>query len=96
MTLRRSLLAIVGIGLVLGIIGALIGAAIGLLIPDFYRTVFRIAPGEGINLVSLGTGLGLTQGISFGIGVGLVVVIVCAWREVRLAQCGSKTPSVKS
>ncbi|MBL8849067.1 MAG: hypothetical protein JNG89_05260 [Planctomycetaceae bacterium] len=92
MTLRQSIITVLALAAALGVIGATIGASIGLLLPDFYRTVFRVPAGADINMVALGTGLGLTQGLTFGIVVGVVIVIVAAWREVRLAQCKSPPP----
>ncbi|TWT56843.1 hypothetical protein KOR42_01980 [Thalassoglobus neptunius] len=69
------------------IVGAVLGAGIGWMVaswtPTYYRTVFGLPDATLEELRELGTGVGMLQGLGTGIAVGLIVVLIVAWYEVR-------------
>jgi len=65
-------------------VGAGIGWAVGTYSPGYYRSVFRSGNEPWFDPVAVGVGLGLTQGVAGGVVVGLAVVAILTWREVRL------------
>ncbi len=92
MTIRRAIGTILSCTLMLAMIGAGIGYGIGVLAPGYYRTVFfRSGREPGFQPVSVGVGLGLTQGTTGGVIVGLAVVALLCWRETRI-QPQSNSP----
>lgn len=76
--LLRGLLTIAGSGAVFGVLGLVIGLGIGAFLPDYYHAVFN---SSSLNTVHVGIGLGATQGLATGLGIGCLVVIVTAWRQ---------------
>ncbi|MEW4489364.1 hypothetical protein AB1L42_14880 [Thalassoglobus sp. JC818] len=76
------------ITMVSGVVGATLGAGIGRsiasLTPAYYRTVFRLPDDATLKeLQELGTGLGMLQGLGTGLAVGLVIVLIVTWYEIR-------------
>ena len=63
--------------------GCSVGGLLGVLLPDYYRTVFRFsAPNSEV--WKIGAGLGLTQGLVAGIAIGCVVLLSTAWYKSRM------------
>ena len=58
--------AVFGCLLVGGVLGAGIGAALGAMVPSYYRSVFSAGDDPSFDPLSVGIGLGLTQGCVFG------------------------------
>jgi hypothetical protein len=83
MTVRSAIATIVGCTLLVAAIGVTVGYALGALAPGYYRSVFRSGREPGFDPVSVGVGQGLTQGTAGGVVVGLAVVALLCWREVR-------------
>lgn len=79
MTFPRAVLLVAGTAAACTAIGAGIGAGMGYFNPDYYRAV--LPKSTDLDHVSVGLGLGLTQGLA----VGLVIVGVLTWQHVRLA-----------
>jgi hypothetical protein len=67
-------------------VGAGIGWALGTCVPGYYRSVFPGGNDPRFDPVAVGVGQGLTQGAAGGVPVGLAVVAILAWRDVRLRQ----------
>jgi hypothetical protein len=89
MTVRKALIAVFGCSLTCGIGGALIGYSIGRFLPGAYRSMF--APAEpGFSPTAVGIGLGLPQGLFFGAVVGIAVVGIVTWYEVRIAEANRR------
>lgn len=86
MTIRIAVATIVGCTLLIAAIGASVGYALGTLAPGYYRSVFRNGREPGFDPISVGVGEGLTQGTAGGVVVGLAVVALLCWREVRLGR----------
>ena len=62
------------------LIGGLLGYLIGTYVPGYYETVFTLP--EDVNIVTLGTVLGMTQGLVAGLVLGAIVVVCTTWYEV--------------
>lgn len=75
MSAARNIAVIVACALGLGIAGGLLGFALGIATPNYYRIVFRAAGDPDFSPVQVGLGLGLTQGLVAGLGVGGVAVL---------------------
>lgn len=54
-----------------GLIGAGIGFTLGKWVPNYYRSVFRAGNDPNFNPLSIGIGLGLTQGAVVGLLAGI-------------------------
>jgi hypothetical protein len=96
MTIQRAIATIISCMLVLAIIGAGIGCSLGKFAPGYYRGVFSSDRQPGFDPVSVGFGLGLTQGAAGGVAVGLVVVGLFCWRDVRLHRGSDSTVASNS
>ncbi|WP_417738499.1 hypothetical protein [Rosistilla oblonga] len=86
MTVVRGFAITLTSGLVFGGVGAGLGYLLGTVAPDYYRTVFRLAPEVAFNASQLGLGLGVTQGTATGLIVGLVIVVSVAWYRSQTAS----------
>ena len=84
--IRKAIATIVGCVLSGAVLGGSLGSLLGKCAPGYYRAVFVGAIEPGFDPVSVGFGLGLTQGAFCGVAVGLAVVALSSWREVRLCQ----------
>lgn len=82
MTLTRAILGV----LICMVIGAVIGGSVGFLIGRFFpqalQMQFRL--GNNFDPVQIGVGIGLPQGLMLGAAVGVALVAILAWREVRI------------
>ena len=83
MTLARGFTTTVVSGLVGGVVGLALGYLAGKYTPDYYRITFDIQPGTSYDPIQLGMGLVATQGLVGGLIVGLGIVSVVAWFQVR-------------
>src|SRR4051812_18099111 len=83
MTVARGFLIIVLSGLAFAAGGGLTGYTLAVLLPAYYRGVFRGGREPGFDPVAVGLGLGVTQGAVCGVLVGAVVVLAVAWYNSR-------------
>lgn len=69
------------------IAGSLLGVAIGICIgrfaPGYYRTVFSAHSDPAFDAISMGIGLGLTQGAVGGAVIGVTSVALFLWYRSR-------------
>ncbi len=65
-----------GIGFATG--GGLLGYLLALVLPSYYRNVFRGGQSNLFDPVQVGIGLGISQGFIAGLVVGAVVVLAVA------------------
>jgi hypothetical protein len=86
MTVQRGFLITITSGLAFAVGGALVGYLLGVLAPDYYRTVFGVPPEAPYDPVQVGVGLGLTQGATAGLLVGVVIVVSVALYHSRIDQ----------
>lgn len=81
--LRKGFITVFVSSVFFGVLGCVVGGMIGFLLPEYYRTVFRIDIHTS-EVWKLGAGLGLTQGLVAGIAVGCVVLLSTAWYKSRM------------
>ncbi|MCA9030028.1 MAG: hypothetical protein KDA69_19270 [Planctomycetaceae bacterium] len=80
MNIKRGFQIIGLTAVAFAVIGGLLGYLIGTYVPGYYETVFTLP--EDVNIVTLGTVLGMTQGLVAGLVLGAIVVVCTTWYEV--------------
>lgn len=85
MTLFKALATIVGTSIGFGIAGTGIGALLGKFAPSFFQ-LFVLREMENFNALEIGIGLGLVNGMIWGLVIGVVVVGILSWKEKRTAR----------
>lgn len=93
MTLKKALLIIVGLTAVSGALGCLGGFLLGTFNPGYYRGVFGAGDRPDFDPVAVGMGLGLSQWAAGGLAVGVVLVVVLTWYDLRCRQIASGAAS---
>jgi len=83
MTLGRAFLTIVASTAISVLVGVGLGAFVGYAAPDFYAAWFRNGLPPGVNPVHIGIGNGVTGGAFGGIIIGLGLVAIFTWAELR-------------
>ena len=82
MTITKAILSVV----ICMAIGALIGGSVGFLIgyftPQALAMQFRL--GNNFDPVQIGVGIGIPQGLMLGALVGVALVAILSWREVKM------------
>ena len=63
--------------------GLILGVVIGKFASGYYRGVFLNGSDASIDPLSMGVGLGLTQGAASGAAVGIVSVVIYVWYRSR-------------
>jgi hypothetical protein len=86
MTIRAALTTIAASTILFACIGGGAGWAIGRFNPGYYRAVFHNGQQPWFDPVGVGVGQGIGQGVAGGAGIGLVVVALFVWRDVRMRQ----------
>ena len=89
MNVFKALATVVGTAVGFGIAGTGIGAFLGNFTPAFFRNVLPFRDPETFDPMELGVGLGLVNGLIWGMVIGILIVAILSWKEVRLAQCGN-------
>jgi hypothetical protein len=64
-------------------VGLGIGYSLGRYAPNYYRTVLLRGDSPDFDPVDVGIGLGLSQGSMFGGIIGVVLVVLHAWYDLR-------------
>ena len=93
MNVLKALATVVGTGLGFGILGSAIGALLGQVAPSFFRQMLPLRDPATFNPVQVGFGLGLTNGLGWGLVVGVLLVAILAWRETRLTRKPQPNPT---
>ncbi len=93
MTIRSAIATIVFCTVLLASIGSGIGLTLGTFLPGYYRYVFRSGDESWFDPVSVGTGLGRTQGTIWGIVVGIVLVALFNRSKARVHRQLTVSPS---
>jgi hypothetical protein len=83
MTVTRGFVIIILSGLAFSVGGGLIGYALAVLMPGYYRGVFSHGHEPWFDPMSVGVGLGITEGGVCGLALGAVVVLAVAWYNGR-------------
>lgn len=84
MTIQRAIATIIACTVLLAMIGVSIGYGVGTIAPEYYRSVFRVGRDPAFQPSQVGVGLGLTQGTAGGVFVGLALVALFCWRDIRI------------
>jgi hypothetical protein len=94
MTLQGALGILIGTAGLLGAGGTAVGFGLGRFNPGYYRAVFVNGADPEFDPVAVGVGLGLTQGTAAGLVVGLALVALLCWRDIRLSRApGAAAPA---
>lgn len=86
MTIRKGLVTVAGCTFGGGAVGGLLGYAIGAFAPDAYVAMFRLPLDGQISPAEVGVGLGVGQGMILGAVIGILLVAIVTWFEVRTKQ----------
>lgn len=83
MTVAKAFLIIILSAFTFAVAGGLLGYTLAVALPSYYPTVFRSGNEPWFDPREVGIGLGVTQGLMCGLGVGAVVVLAVAWYSSR-------------
>jgi hypothetical protein len=83
MNALKALATVVATAVIFGLAGTGVGVFLGKAAPSFYRQTVVIRDPESFDPVELGIGLGLTNGLIWGLVIGTLIVAVLAWKETR-------------
>ena len=83
MTLKRAIAVVFGFTAFGAGAGLAAGYFLATAFPGYYGTLFARPDGSEVDTVSIGVGLGLTQGMSFGAVIGVATVFVLCWFNLR-------------
>lgn len=86
MGLLRAIVAVFTTAISGMAVGGFLGAAIGKMMPTYYESVFSHGGEPGFDAGAVGIGQGLTQGLAFGAVIGLAVVAMEHWKEIKIAK----------
>lgn len=82
--LMKGFVAVGFSALIFGFLGGVTGLCIGVVLPDYYRSMFRGVDFRTIDEWRLGMGLGITQGLVAGVVIGCVTLLATAWYKSRM------------
>jgi hypothetical protein len=86
MTLARAFLTVAATAAVCTPVGVALGVLTGHVAPDYYRVSFRGGLPPGIDPVQIGFVFGLNGGVFSGVAIGLVIVAIVTYYELRSQQ----------
>jgi len=86
MNILKALAAVGGPAVAFAAAGAGIGGLLGAFAPSYFRQMFRVRDEAHFDPVELGVGLGTTQGLIWGLVVGVAIVAIIGWKESRIAR----------
>lgn len=86
MNVVKALATVVATAVVFGVCGTGIGMFLGKMAPSFLQHAVRATAGEALDPMELGIGLGLTNGLTWGLVIGILTVAILAWKESRFAR----------
>lgn len=89
MRIRRAVLFVGGGALIGALVGVSVGFVLGRFLPGYYRSIFVRGDDPQFDPVAIGVGLGLTQGLIGGACIGLLLVAILAWHDVRKDRTGA-------
>ena len=94
MTTLKALVIIAVCTLFCTVLGASVGFGLGKFVPNYYRSVAVEGREATFDSIAFGVGQGTTQGVVGGIIVGLALVAILSWREIRRLRMSGITDSI--
>jgi hypothetical protein len=92
-TVRVALATIAACATLFAALGGGAGWAIGTNTPGYYRAVCRAGQEPWFDPVEFGIGQGVGQGAAGGAVVGLAVVALFVWRDIRAGRSAGESES---
>ena len=93
MTIRKAIATVLGCAIGGTALGSALGYAIGVLAPGAYIAMFHLPPNGQVDPADVGLGLGAAQGLILGAVIGILLVGIIAWYDVRTNPTSNqKTP----
>lgn len=91
MTRQHPLVTVILSTLAFTLLGGLVGHALGNFAPGYYRAVFEDGHSPFFNPAQVGLGLGITQGMTSGAIIGVVLVVVQGYFALRREAAAKST-----
>jgi hypothetical protein len=86
MTIAKAMLTTAICTGVAAFTGALLGRSLGYFAPGYYRAVLYRGQEATFDPADIGTGLGLNAGVFTGVVVGLLIVAIVTWHDIRTGK----------
>ncbi|MBI1337579.1 MAG: hypothetical protein GC164_11520 [Phycisphaera sp.] len=86
MTVIKAIATIAGTTAGATLLGGIGGYLRGVYNPGYYRNVFYQGHHPAFDPVQVGTGLGIEQGAITGLVIGVLVVAIVAWYDLKRAR----------
>jgi hypothetical protein len=93
MSILRAYLIVFLSGIAGACFGGMVGYVMAVVLPGYYRGVFRAGGEVWFDPVQVGLGLGVTQGLLIGLALGAVVVLAVAWYRASASKIDSPEKS---
>lgn len=90
MNILKAIVTVAGTAIGFAAFGGAVGAGLGKYAPAYYRQTFYVRDSANFEPIELGLGLGITQGLIWGICVGVLIVVILVWKEIRIAKSSVK------
>lgn len=91
MTLVRAFIAVTACTAASALAGVGLGSALGHFAPGFYRATVPGGHRPEFDPVQVGVGFGLNAGVFTGVVVGLTLVMIVAYFELRTVEIGRRS-----
>lgn len=85
MDLTKALATVIGTAIGFGLAGMGVGWFLGSTFSEFFRQLFA-SDEVDFNATEFGAGIGLANGLVWGLLIGVALVWILAWKETRLAR----------
>lgn len=92
MNIIKAISTVVATSLGFGIIGSAIGAFLGRFTPGFFTQLLPLRDIENFNPVEFGVGMGLVNGLTWGLVIGVLIVGIISWKEARMRKQDKSGP----
>jgi hypothetical protein len=86
MDLVKAFFVVITSTILCTIIGGLLGWGVGTYAPGYYRAAFVRGRDPDFDPVHVGLGCGINAGVFTGVVLGIAIVAILSWYELRKAQ----------
>ena len=83
MTIVKALTTVAGTAVACATIGTTVGCCLGRFMPGAYRSMFNAGLDPQFDPIAVGFGLGCGQGLIAGGLIGLGVIVVVTWYDIK-------------